>query len=494
MREEKRYHPLAVVREHHNLTQKRLAEVVRIGERTVTRAENNKPISAESRRRLCEYFGMTAEQLGLKGESGDSTEPQITKEEEGQTDPNRECIPIIAQAGKESELSFEPTPVSLDLEGIPPLLPHDAQGMMRGASKELEEQSMDEVRRQLMQQALSATGTAMIAPAFLLEQFARVLARSSTIDETTFKYLETRTACYWRDRHGAIVASSVLRDYALEHLQKILTFLEWSLLPSERRRLCALASGTAQLIGHLFFDLSDYSNARNFHKKAIQAAQEADDTALEAVAWGRMSFTWTYSGNAQKALPCIQQAHSLAIGKTSQVVQAYLWAVEAEIQAILHDREASLNALGEAECINKQSENAEDHYWLRFDHSRLEGYQGSCFRHFYHLEAPKTVAFLTQAQKALKDALAHLSPSMMQRRPALLIDLASTYTLQREFEEACEYAIQAIIILAQIKSRTGMQRLLTLRQDLAPWRDTSYVKKVDEYIEALLVPEWRRSV
>lgn len=147
-----------------------------------------------------------------------------------------------------------------------------------------------------------------------------------------------------------------------------------------------------------------------------------------------------------------------------------------------------------AECIEKQSENAEDHYWLRFDHSRLEGYQGSCFRHFYHLEAPKTVAFLTQAQKALKDALAHLSPSMMQRRPALLIDLASTYTLQREFEEACEYAIQAIIILAQIQSRTGMQRLLTLRQDLALWRDTSYVKKVDEYIEALLVPEWRRSV
>ncbi len=51
MREEKRYHPLAVVRERHNLTQKRLAEVVRIGERTVTRAENNKPISAESRGR-----------------------------------------------------------------------------------------------------------------------------------------------------------------------------------------------------------------------------------------------------------------------------------------------------------------------------------------------------------------------------------------------------------------------------------------------------------
>src|SRR6266536_2060977 len=206
-----------------------------------------------------------------------------------------------------------------------------------------------------------------------------------------------------------------------------------------------------------------------------------------------MSFTWSYSGKVQKALPCIQQARSLAAGKTAQVVQAYLWAVEAEIQAMLHDREASLKALGEAEWINTQSENGEDHYWLRFDRSRLEGYQGTCFQRFYRPEDPQTVTFLTQAQKTLKEALALLSPSMMQRRPALLIDLARTFTQQGEIEEACAYAIQAIILLAQLQSRTGMQRLLTLRQDLEPWIETSSVKKVDEHLETLL-PEWRKSV
>jgi len=314
-------------------------------------------------------------------------------------------------------------------------------------------------------------GAATIAPASLLEQFAQVLAKPSTIDETTFSYLEMRTTHYWSDRHSAMVASSVLHSYVLEHLQKIVTFLDCSLLPSERKRLCALASGTAQLIGHLFFDLGDYSNARNFHKKAILAAQEADDTALEAVAWGRMSFTWTYSGNAQNALPCLQQARSLAAGKTSPVVQAYLWAVEAEVQAIVHNRETSLKALDEAECIDIQSQKEEGHYWLHFDRSRLEGYQGTCFRRFYHPEDSQTIVFLTQAQKNLKDALVLLSPSMMQRRPTLLIDLASTYTQQGEIEEACERAIQAIIILAQLQSRTGMQRLLQLRQNLATWHE-----------------------
>jgi len=287
----------------------------------------------------------------------------------------------------------------------------------------------------------------------------------------------------------------VLRDYVLEHLQKIIAVLDCSLLPTERRRLCALASGTAQLLGHLFFDLGDYRSARNFHKNAILAAQEADHRALEALAWGRMSFTWTYSGNAQKALPCIQQARSLATGKTSPVVQAYFWAVEAEIHAIVSDRAASLKALSEAEkYINTCSEKEEEHYWLRFDRSRLEGYQGTCFRRFYHPEDLTTMTFLTQAQKNLKHALVLLSPSMMQRRPTLLIDLASTYTQQGEIEEACEHAIQAIILLAQLQSRTGMQRLLLLRRDLAPWRDTSYVKNIDTHIEALLLPEWRRSV
>src|SRR5450755_928048 len=359
--------------------------------------------------------------------------------------------------------------------------------------KEAESQMLRSSRRQLMQQVLSATGMVMVAPSSLLEQFAQVLARPSTIDEATFRYLETRTAHYWRDRHSAMVASSLLLGYVLEHLQKILTFLEGSFLPSERRRLCALASGTAQLIGHLFFDLSDHRHARKFHEKAIQAAQEANNTALEAAAWGRMSFTWSYSGNVQKALPYIQQARSLAAGKTAQVVQDYLSAIEAEVQAMLHDREASLKALGEAEWINKQPENGEDQYWLRFDRSRLAGYQGTCFQRFYRPEDPQTSAFLLQAQKNLKEALALLSPSMIQRRPALLIDLARTFTQQSEIEEACDHAIQAIIILAQLQSRTGIRRLLTLRRDMNPWLDTSYVKNVDEHLEALL-PEWQRSV
>jgi hypothetical protein len=60
---------------------------------------------------------------------------------------------------------------------VPPSRLLETQDIMKGVSDELEGQNMDEVRRQLMQQVLSVTGAATIAPTSLLEQFARVLAK-----------------------------------------------------------------------------------------------------------------------------------------------------------------------------------------------------------------------------------------------------------------------------------------------------------------------------
>lgn len=60
-------HPLRVERARHNLTQQQLAEAARVGAMTVWRAENGYLINAESRQRLCDYFGKSASELGLLG-------------------------------------------------------------------------------------------------------------------------------------------------------------------------------------------------------------------------------------------------------------------------------------------------------------------------------------------------------------------------------------------------------------------------------------------
>ena len=252
-----------------------------------------------------------------------------------------------------------------------------------------------------------------------------------------------------------------------------------------RERLCSTLSEVAQLAGHLLFDMGEYVKAREFHTTAITAAQEANDPALQAVAWGRMSFTWTYSDNPQKALECIQEARSLAWSVNS-TARAYLAAVEAEIQALLGDREACLKALDNAENFEEQQYSNAESYWLRFDRSRLAGYKGICFQRLYRLGNNQSTSLLTKAQKVLTDALERLSPQRIQRRPVLLADLASVFAKQGAIEAACEYATQAMSITTQVRSKTVLQHLLVLRQELAPWKETSHVKTFDEQIVPLL--------
>jgi transcriptional regulator with XRE-family HTH domain len=58
-------HPLRIVRLHHNLTIVELAEEAKVGASTIWRAEHDYSINGESRRRLCSYFNMPPEELGL---------------------------------------------------------------------------------------------------------------------------------------------------------------------------------------------------------------------------------------------------------------------------------------------------------------------------------------------------------------------------------------------------------------------------------------------
>jgi hypothetical protein len=68
----------------------------------------------------------------------------------------------------------------------------------------------------------------------------------------------------------------------------------------------------------------------------------------------------------------------------------------------------------------------------------------------------------------------------------VLIALASTYIQQKEIEEACRLAGEALATPPP-QQRIGpiAQRAADLRVQLAPWRMTSAVKAFDEQLAAL---------
>ncbi len=62
-------HPLRIARCQHNLTIVKLAEEAKVGASTIWRAEHHYSVNAESRRRLCAFFDMAPQELGLLGQS-----------------------------------------------------------------------------------------------------------------------------------------------------------------------------------------------------------------------------------------------------------------------------------------------------------------------------------------------------------------------------------------------------------------------------------------
>ena len=451
-------------------------------------------------RKLCKLFGLDAGALGFVGQG----------ETEG-TDAPQESPPVQTTSNVDLD---ECQPIHIILPQNSPHLVtvHVYQPATRSPSnssweddildtrivhalrqEHLRERGHAVNRRDFNRKALGIATAAFFSPddlldTDLLDRCYRALKKPSTIDERFLDYLEARTAHYWQDRHGAALASSDLLSFVIEHLQKVIDLLEESLWPSIRTRLCCIASGIAQLAGHLLFDMGKFAQAQNFHHLAITAAQEGGNQALEAVAWGRTSFTWTYSQNATEALSCIQEARRLAARSVNITVRAYLAAVEAEIQATLEHRASCLEALDAAEEVEDRQYPKEEMYWLHFDRSRLAGYQGICFRRLYHPDDAQTYLFLKKAEAALADALRLLEPARIQRRPTLLIDLASTYAQQGDVDGAYEHARQSLALVAQTKSQAVATRLLRLRQELEPWKDTRSIKNLDQQMAQLIAP------
>jgi transcriptional regulator with XRE-family HTH domain len=429
------------------------------------------------REKLCTLFQTTADKLGFipqdvsfehNGEKGETV--QEGERIDVQTHHKAECKPTKS------------------INHLPELVASPRLSLVSSSQDIVPTQENSSEQEQTLGQA-----TTLLTPShgqlfFLWERLSRALAKPSSIDETTLQFLEMHTEQYWQARQRAAAASCDVLSYVRDHLQKVTLLLEGSLLPTIRMRLCSIASKTAQLVGELLLDMGNYEQGKQFHEASITAAQEACNQTLEAVAWGRTSLAWIYCNSVQDAWNCIQEAIHL-VGETSTPISAWLAAIEAEVEARRFDSVACFRALKDAEKIEGQCTSIGDMYMIRFDTSLLRGYQGVCFRRLYHSEDPQRTTFLSEAQRVLMEALASLDPTVIQRQPTFLTDLADTYIQQGEIEEACKRSIQAIKMATQIKLQKVVLRLLKLRQQLEPWKDTQYVQTLDSFLAPLQRPK-----
>lgn len=319
----------------------------------------------------------------------------------------------------------------------------------------------------------------------LLQRFSHAFGQTTPIDRGLLQILEARTEHYWQVRHAASISSADLWRYVSPQIQKNLTFLEGPLSPSQRQQICAMLSKSAVLAGVLAYDSGRQPAARSWYKLAIQAAREAEQPKLAAIALGWMTFTWTYTHDYRQALTCVQQAMEAARHFSDDLLCAWLKANEAEIQIYLAQQPASLVALKQAEALIDREPGA-DHYLFNLNLTQLLGYQGACLQRLYRRDDPGTKSFLRDAQEALERAI--VSPTSMRRQITYLHDLAGTYARQGEIEAACATIEQSFPFLSEIGEKTAQKRLAGVRALLNEASDTSVVQALDEQIAVLLGP------
>jgi hypothetical protein len=81
----------------------------------------------------------------------------------------------------------------------------------------------------------------------------------------------------------------------------------------------------------------------------------------------------------------------------------------------------------------------------------------------------------------LQQALSLLDSTAIRRRATLLTDIGAVHAQIGNVQEACTFAGQALAINAQItRSLNTLQRIADVRDMLAPWKESEFVKEFDE--------------
>jgi hypothetical protein len=151
--------------------------------------------------------------------------------------------------------------------------------------------------------------------------------------------------------------------------------------------------------------------------------------------------------------------------------------VDAEVQALAGQADATLRALDKAEEALSQAQGDEGPAWLDFfDLARLRGFQG-----FSYL----TLGHTDDARRALGATLGELPDHADKQRAVTLADIAATHVYDGDIALGCEVAKQALAFTARTRYATAIDRLGRLRRQLEPWSRERPVRELDDVFHSV---------
>ncbi|GHO98384.1 hypothetical protein KSF_084320 [Reticulibacter mediterranei] len=395
-------HPLTKVRTEKNLTQKRLGEEIGVGEATIFRAEHNKPVSAEVRRLLCAYFGMTAAELSLIAAEQQDNEVQDTVR--------------------------TPAPH--------PSLPSPIEAIIgeKAVSQLLEEQNMDKQRRQLLQRALplllGVTGAVGVAPDVLLQISAN--------EEPLSFYATAIPACWNLIYNGGIAYVEYVLPTYLTHLSMLVQQSSPTHLQAAR-----LASQGYKLANLLDLRREDFGAALQHSKKALFYGGVAQDPNLQIAALIEEALTFWYRKRLFQALATYQKAQKLAehSPSLSPIIQGRLYVGLAEAYAGIGLEQEALRFMGLAQQTFPDHPENDPH----FSYTHYS-------RYYLHLYKGLMYVKLKQPQEALAAYAPFHAPEYDSRSAEIATREAMALLTAGEMRTCCEKIEQAFTLATTTNS------------------------------------------
>jgi transcriptional regulator with XRE-family HTH domain len=392
--------------------------------------------SRESRVLLIEYFGRSAEALGLD---------QPTLDQSAQGCP---LAPLVAYAGFAEE-----TPATGDKGLFGAGAPAGA-GTREGAATKRRtilkviggglSSLVLGVRPEATADSVELTRQVAGSGAATLEQLNLV------VEGLGLTYLSTPPAAVFDEAHY--------------YRRRVTQLLEEHPTLARQRDLYVTAGWLSAILGDAAFDLGDQISARIHLNAAWQLASETGHHGLGGWVRGTQSMIALYTGRPREALELARAGQAFAT--SSAIANVRLPAHEARAAARLGDRRGTDDALDRAyRAFGGVTDEAKARSIFGFEETYLPFYAGTCYA---WLNEPARTQEYAPLVITTYDAATGADRSPGDQALAR-IDLATSFLQQREVEEACRVGSTALDIYSDFPIESVARRSRELGSALDRW-------------------------
>jgi hypothetical protein len=200
------------------------------------------------------------------------------------------------------------------------------------------------------------------------------------------------------------------------------------------------------------------------------------DHGLAAAILAHMSFVAAHAGDAPTTRDALTAAQAHALHHASPMTRSWLYAVETETSATLHEPAAAMRSLRHSQELAAAAPAEPQPVWFDFfSEARLAGFAG---------HANLLLGRGSAARPYLEESLAGLGTDDGKQRSVVLADLALSYA-DDDVEASCAMARLAIDELGASWYATGAERLRGVQAALAPHAESREVREIEARLRDL---------